>query len=122
MLRSLVLAVGLFVAAPALACGGADCGDKAPCKMKSTADTTAALAEFDKATGDKLTLQVKGMKCGACSDKVVAALKAVEGVKVAAVSHETGEAKVAFDGKKVDSDKILAAVKGLGYEAKLAEA
>lgn len=120
MLRSLVLVAGLFIATPALACGGGDC-DKSHCKMKSTEEITSAMAEVDAASGNKLALEVSGLKCGSCSDKVVAALKAIEGVNAAAVSHASGEAKVALDAEKVDADKLIAAIKGLGYEAKLPE-
>lgn len=118
MLRSLVLVTGLLVATPALACGGGNC-DKSHCNMKSTDEVATAMAEVDAATGDKLALEVTGMKCGACSDKVVAALKAVEGVNAAAVSHATGEAKVAYDKAKIDADKLIATIKGLGFDAKV---
>lgn len=121
MLRSFILVTGLLFSAPALACGGGNC-DKAHCNMKSTADVSTAMAEVDAAAGEKLALEVSGMKCGACSDKILAALKAIEGVNAVAVSHDTGEAKVAFDAAKVDADKLIAAIKGLGFEAKRPEA
>lgn len=121
MLRSLAVVIGLVIATPALACGGGDC-DKSHCKMKSTEEVSTAMAEVDAATGDKLALEVSGMKCGSCSDKVLAALKAIEGVNAAAVSHATGEAKIAYDATKVDAEKLIAAIKGVGFDAKVPEA
>jgi copper chaperone CopZ len=121
MFRSLVLVAGLFVATPALACGGGAACDKSHCNMSANTDVTEALAAVDAAAGDKLALEVTGMKCGSCSGKITAALKALEGVNAAAVSHTTGEARIAFDASKVDADKLIAAIKQLGFEAKVPE-
>lgn len=120
MSRSLFLAIGLLVAAPAFACGGDSC-DKAHCKMKSTEEVASALARVDAAQGDKLTITVKGMRCGACSDKVTGALTAVDGVHAAAVSQADGQARVAYDAGKVDVTKLVSAIRALGFEAELAE-
>jgi len=120
MTRSLFLVLGLLVATPALACGGGSC-DKSHCKMKSAEEVSSALAEVDAAKGDKLTLTVQGMKCGACSDKVTAALKAVDGVHAAAVSHADGQARVAYDAGKVEVAKLVAAIEALGFRAEVPE-
>ena len=108
MLRTLVLGASLLVAAPAFACPMAD-----------MADYTQSLAAVQAADGTKVDLVVDGMECGACSAKVTAALKALEGVKEAAVDYQSGKAEIAYDAKKVDTDKMLAAIKSAGFSAKL---
>lgn len=120
MTRSLLVALGLFFATPALACGGGDC-DGSHCKMKSTDEVAGAMAEVDSAKGDKLTLTVEGMRCGTCSDKVTAALKAIDGVHAVATSATDGQARVAYDAKKVEVAKLVSTIEALGYKAKAPE-
>ena len=120
MTRFFVLA-GLFVSAPVWACpGSSDCTSD-HCKMKSAEETTAATDAVEAAEGTSVTMSVAGMKCGACSDKVTAALKALEGVNEAAVDHVAGTATVKVDGEKVTNDQLLAAVTALGYEVSLSD-
>jgi len=111
MLRSLILGATLLVATPALACPMAD-----------AADYATSLAKVQAAPGDKIDLSVEGMSCGSCSAKVVAALKALDGVNEAAVDYQTGMAEIAYDAKKVDSAKLIATIKDAGYSAKLDKA
>lgn len=120
MTRFLVLA-GLFVSAPVWACPNATNCDASHCKMKSAEETAAATDAVESADGTAVTMSVTGMKCGACSDKVTAALKALEGVNEAAVDHVNGTATVKVDAEKVTNDQLLAAVTALGYEVKLSE-
>ncbi len=120
MTRFLVLA-GLFVSAPVWACpGNPDC-TSSHCKMKSADETTAATDAVEAADGTAVTMTVAGMKCGACSDKITAALKALDGVNEAAVDHVAGTATVKVDSEKVTNDALLAAVTALGFEAHLSE-
>ena len=109
MLRSLVLGAALFVATPALACPMAD-----------AAAYQAAAEKVDAAGGSKVSLAVEGMHCGDCSEKVVSALKAVDGVLEVAVDYQTGTARIAFDAGKTDATKLAAAVSATGYSAKVA--
>ncbi len=122
MFRTLVLAAGLALTAPvpALACGGAPCSKA--CKMKPQSDHEVALAKVEAADGTKVELDIAGMHCGSCSTKVIAALEGLDGVAAAAVSHETGKGRVAFDSAKADTDAMLTAIKALGFEATLTEA
>jgi copper chaperone len=110
----------LTLSSPALACGDGNCTKEA-CKTKPMSEVETAMAKVEKAEGSKIALDVDGMTCGSCSDKVTAALQAIEGVNAAAVSHQAGEARVAFDAKKVDVDKMVAAITGLGFTAKKQE-
>ena len=116
MFRILFAATALALSAPALACGGADC-DKEHCKTKPMTEVETAMAAVETAEGTKIALDVEGMSRGSCSDKVTAALKALEGVNAAAVSHQEGKARIAFDSTKVDADKMVAAITGLGFKA-----
>jgi len=120
MIRVLFATLALALTAPALACGGGNC-DKEGCKTKPMTEVETAMAEVDKAAGTKIALDVEGMSCGACSDKVTAALRALDGVNAAAVSHQAGEARVAYDSEKVDLDKMVGAITGLGFKAKKQE-
>lgn len=105
-MRSIALAAALMFAAPALAC-----------PMQDAAEFRAAAEKVEAADGTKLTLDVKGLTCGDCSNKVTAALSGVEGVVAAAVDYQTGLAQIAFDESKTTAKKLLAAVKKSGYEA-----
>lgn len=108
MFRSLALSAALFVGTPALAC-----------PMPGTSTYPADAARVDAADGTKIAFSVEGMKCGDCANKVVTALKGLEGVVDAAVDYQTGQANVVFDSTKVDGPKMVAAVTDLGYPAKL---
>lgn len=108
MFRTLVLGAALFVGAPALACPMAD-----------AAAYRAAVEEVEAADGTKVALAVEGMHCGDCSEKVVTALKGLDGVIAAAVDYQTGVARVVIDADKVDSDKMVAAIGELGFTAKV---
>lgn len=105
-MRHLILGATLLLATPALACPMAD-----------KADYEAAAEKVQAAEGTKLVLAVEGMHCGACSEKIVAALTAIDGVVAAAADYQTGETKVAVDASKVKAEALLAAIKGVGFTA-----
>ncbi len=65
-------------------------------------------------------LNVTGMHCGHCQEKVTQALRGVAGVYSANVDWPTGEAEVDFNDDALTTDRLLAAVQQAGYEAKLA--
>lgn len=115
----LAFAVSLVASGVALACPGGNC-DKEHCPMSAApaSDTTASALPAD---GKHVKLNVAGMHCGACADKVKTALMGVEGVKGATVDATTGVAEVAYDEKKASNDKLIAAVASTGsYTATLA--
>ena len=123
MIRALLLSAVLY-APVALACPGegatADASSEggAGCHMPSAEATTAALPK----DGTHKTLAVDGMHCGACADKVHAALMGVDGVMGAKVDLAANTVEVAFDAKKTNLDKLVAAVDATGkYTAKLAK-
>lgn len=120
MIRVLALAAVLYAPA-ALACpeegATAEHKEGAGCHMPSAEATTAALP----ADGTHSFLNVSGMHCGACADKVHAALMGVEGVSGAKVDVASGKVEVAYDSKKTNLDKLVAAVTATGkYTATVA--
>jgi Cu2+-exporting ATPase len=62
----------------------------------------------------KKTMKIEGMMCGHCEAHTKKALEAVEGVKEAVVSHESGTAEVTLE-KDVADDILKQAVEGAGY-------
>lgn len=63
-------------------------------------------------------LKIDGMTCGGCVNSVTRVLKAVPGVRDAAVSLEPGEARVSFDPAKADMTKLRKAIEDAGYEVR----
>ncbi|MCB9741585.1 MAG: heavy-metal-associated domain-containing protein [Alphaproteobacteria bacterium] len=115
MLRALSLTLGLLVASPAFACGGGKCPDDACGKAAAKVESP----DIHQAEGTQVTFQVEGMKCGACSSKISAALLETEGVKAATVDHEAGVAQVVFDDAKTNSEALLKVITGLNYKAEV---
>lgn len=112
MFRSLLAASLLALSAPAFACGGQDCG--ANCAMKKAGD----FAAVDQAEGTKFAFSIDGGICGGTAASIKDTIGKIEGVNAVAVSHETSEAKVAFDAKKTNEDAIRKAVTEAGYSIK----
>lgn len=116
MIRILLATAALAVATPALACGGnKNCGD---CAGHHETTASVDFSKVDAAAGTKLSLAIEGMKCGSCSDKITAALSKIDGVNAVVVSHETGEARVAFDAAKTNADALTKAVVDTGFTVK----
>lgn len=110
-----MLLIALSLGAPtAFACEGEHAkGEegKSHCNMPASAASTAALPK----DGTHLTLNVSGMSCGACADKVHAALMGVEGVTGAQVDLAGNKVEVVYDSKKAGADKLITAVNALGH-------
>lgn len=122
MLSTLVLAT--LLTGPVFACDG-DKASTAQGEKKAGSSChmpqNTASAELP-ADGTHSRLAVSGMHCGACADKVHAALMGVEGVKGAKVDLAASTVEVAYDETKVDLDKLLAAVNATGkYTATVAK-
>jgi len=113
MLRALTLSLGLLVATPALACGGGKCPDEACNKAAAKVESP----DVEAAEGTRITFDVDGMKCGACSSKISAALLEADGVTAATVDHDAGTALVVFDESKTNSEALLKIITGLNYQA-----
>ncbi len=64
-----------------------------------------------------VVLEIQGMHCGGCAGTVKALLERQPGVKSAAVTFESGEARVLFDSAKTDERRLMAAIEESGYQA-----
>ncbi|MDD5112256.1 MAG: heavy metal translocating P-type ATPase [Candidatus Altiarchaeota archaeon] len=67
----------------------------------------------------KVNLNVKGMHCASCVTLVEKALNKTEGVNSASVNLSTEKAQVEYDESKTDVSKLISAVKGRGYDARV---
>ncbi|MBQ1276791.1 MAG: cation transporter, partial [Flavobacteriales bacterium] len=65
----------------------------------------------------KTILSLKGLKCEMCAAKVRDALGAIDGVRDVNVCHKAGEATLERAVDRVDVEKLIAVVKGLGFDA-----
>ncbi|PKH08767.1 MULTISPECIES: copper chaperone CopZ [Planomicrobium] len=65
----------------------------------------------------KITLEITGMSCAHCVNKIETALQDLQGVEKAKVNLKKGTAKVKYDDKVQGVDNLTAAVKEAGYEA-----
>jgi copper chaperone CopZ len=63
------------------------------------------------------TINVDGMNCGHCVDKVIGALQAVPGVSHVDVSLEGKRAVVRYDPAAATMGKLMGAVNGAGFKA-----
>lgn len=86
-------------------CGG--CGTEAE---------TGSVEETAAHTGD-VVINVSGMTCGGCENRVKKALSACKGVTDVHVSHKDGKAIVQIEEGKASPEELVEAVKKLGYSA-----
>ncbi len=111
----LLLVASLFLSSAAYACpGSTSCGS---CPMPTAAGASTASAALP--AGTQGSLDVTGMHCGACADKVKNALLKVDGVRGATVDHASGKAQISFDDKKTNLDALVKAVNTTGFQAKV---
>lgn len=66
---------------------------------------------------EKVTLEVKGMTCGGCAIAARTVLERLDGVQRAEVSYEKSRAVVTYVPEKVTIERMIAALKELGYTA-----
>jgi copper ion binding protein len=105
ILASLV-AVGLGVASPALACPGEkEQNTKVDKKQDPHAKVTTA------------SFAVKGMHCDGCGDKVKSALGKVDGILKVDVKIADKRIVVSFDANRTTAEKIAKVISEVGYQA-----
>ncbi len=88
-----------------------------PKKVKDQKVIAAINKSGFKVAAETLTVQVDGMSCGACSDKVSKKLASVKGVKEQKVCHESKQAVITFDPAKVSQKDVLAAIDSTGFKS-----
>ncbi|MBU5595121.1 copper chaperone CopZ [Amphibacillus sp. MSJ-3] len=68
---------------------------------------------------EKVKLNVSGMNCNHCANRVETALTEVEGVAKAKVNLNKGVAQVKYDENIQQVDRLIEAVNEAGYQAEL---
>ncbi|WP_028331095.1 heavy-metal-associated domain-containing protein [Brachyspira alvinipulli] len=66
-----------------------------------------------------VTIKINGMGCQNCVKAVTEELSSIEGISKVNVSLENACAEVEYDESKVNTDKMISAIKELEYEASL---
>lgn len=84
-----------------------------------TAASAAPPAERNTAQTATATIAIEGMACSVCAAKVTAALKKLDGVKDAKVSHKNNEAVVQYDPAQVTLEKLVRVIREAGFKATL---
>jgi copper chaperone CopZ len=64
----------------------------------------------------EITIKISGMMCNGCEETVGKAIKDVEGVIAASVSHTQGTAVVAYDPERTDPLFINMAINNTHYK------
>ncbi|MFQ1000678.1 heavy metal translocating P-type ATPase [Modestobacter sp. SSW1-42] len=67
---------------------------------------------------DEVRLDITGMTCASCANRIERKLNKLDGVQ-ASVNYATEAATVRFDPARVDTDRLLATVSAAGYSAAL---
>lgn len=91
-----------------------------PCKDEACAYKEAKLIKVstdESSSTEEVVLNVNGMTCGACENKVKGALIVCEGVKDAQVSYKDGKAVVEVEKGKANKEKLIEAVEKAGFAA-----
>lgn len=66
-------------------------------------------------TTDTTMLQVEGMTCTGCEQRIGTALRRVDGVRDVTANHTTGEVRVLFDPRRTDQDAVRERITLAGY-------
>lgn len=64
------------------------------------------------------TLQVEGMDCAGCANRLGVALGRLEGVVRAKADHEAGRVAVRFDPERVSEERIKERIRSAGFDAR----
>ncbi len=65
---------------------------------------------------EQTTLQVPGMRCGGCANRIEEAVKHIEGVRRVKADFMAHTVDVAFDSDKLDAAAVRSAIENTGYE------
>ena len=64
----------------------------------------------------RLTVDVVGMTCAACSARIEKSLSRLEGIDKANVNLSTNKATVSYDDEKIQKDDIVGTIEKTGYQ------
>lgn len=70
----------------------------------------------------KITFNISGMTCAACSSRLEKRLNMAEGVEKAAVNLAVEKATIEYDGAKTDPGRLIGVVRDTGYDVALDKA
>ena len=65
---------------------------------------------------EQLSLQVRGMSCTGCEDRITGALKRLDGVRQSSADYRSGGVRVLFDAQRTTPAEIQARIEKAGYE------
>ena len=63
----------------------------------------------------QLVLQVSGMSCSGCEQRIGNALRRLDGVSRSSADHRSGQVRVAHDPAQVSAEKLRARIEDMGY-------
>ena len=64
----------------------------------------------------KIRLNIGGMTCEGCREKIENKLNSAKGVEEASVSFSKARADIRYDEKKISGEKIVKMIENLGYK------
>ena len=70
----------------------------------------------DTMANKRLTVDVVGMTCAACSARIEKSLSRLEGIDKANVNLSTNKATVSYDDEKIQKDDIVRTIEKTGYQ------
>lgn len=97
--------------------GAAEGGDPTPPAAAVSSQVPASASSVQLA---RVEFHVEGMTCGGCVIGTRAALKKLDGVQDAGASYENSNAWAQYDPAKVTPERMIAAIRELGYTATVA--
>jgi len=65
---------------------------------------------------ENMTMQVEGMTCSGCEQRVGKVLRRLDGVREATADHRTGQVRVRFDSAVTDHAALAAQIETAGYQ------
>ena len=117
---SLLVAIAAVAAVLTTACSGG-AAEQADAAQPVNPVSPRATAAASSARLARVEFHVEGMTCGGCVIGTRAALKKLDGVQDADASYEDSSAWALYDPAEVTPERMIAAIKELGYTATVVE-
>jgi copper chaperone len=64
---------------------------------------------------EQLLVQVEGMSCGGCEQRISTALARLEGIRHSTADHSSGQVRVAYDPEHVSAGTVRGRLEEMGY-------
>ncbi len=65
---------------------------------------------------EQVVLQISGMGCGGCAQRIQMALSRLGGVRNSSADHRSGEVRVVYDPSRTSSETVRACIVQSSYE------